>query len=86
MVKVCRALTYRSPNSEAGGGRAGIHRCGPEPPASFEQFGLSVKVLRSEQVIFGFEETLGAGGGYVTGFANGDLQATIRFGPHPPCK
>ena len=60
------------------------HACGPEPPASYEQFGLSVKVLRSEQVIFGFSETLGAGGGYVTGFANGELQTVIRFGPHPP--
>lgn len=56
-----------------------------DPPASYrEQYGLSVKVLRSEQVIFGFNESLGAGGGYVTAFSNGDLQTMIRFGPHPP--
>ena len=60
------------------------HVCGTDPPPSYEQFGLAVKVLRSKEVIFGFNETLGAGGGYVTGFSNGDLQTTIRFGPHPP--
>lgn len=58
--------------------------CTLDPPASYEQFGLSVQVLRPPQVIFGFNETLGAGGGYVTAFSNGDLQTMIRFGPHPP--
>jgi hypothetical protein len=58
--------------------------CSWDAPASYEHYGLSVQVLRSQQVIFGFNETQGAGGGYVTAFGNGDLQTMIRFGPHPP--
>eukprot|EP01043_Picozoa_sp_COSAG02_P047204 COSAG02_NODE_4500_length_5288_cov_9.606090_1_plen_448_part_00 len=57
--------------------------CSMDPPVSYEQYGLSIEVLRS-QVIFGFNETLGAGSGYATSFSNGDLQTTIKFGPHPP--
>ena len=65
---------------------AGSSSCTLDPPSSYGHFGLSVKVLRPKQVIFGFNETLGAGAGYVTAFSNGDLQTTIRFGPHPPYK
>eukprot|EP01051_Picozoa_sp_SAG22_P001805 SAG22_NODE_74_length_22289_cov_65.265119_25_plen_165_part_00 len=83
MLRLLAVLLFPAAAAPAGAGTPPPPLLGP--PASYEErYGLSVQVLQENAVIFGFDETLGAGGGYVTAFSNGDLQTMIRFGPHPP--
>lgn len=47
-------------------------------------YGLAVGAGRSGQVLFPFNETFGASGGYTVAFGNGDLHVTVGFQPHGP--
>jgi hypothetical protein len=57
--------------------------CSLTPPSDYARYGLDVTVA-STQIIYQYNETLGAGSGFGTAFSNGDMQVMIRYGPHPP--